>query len=323
MTLGGRIPQSLSLPVSYSVSQNGYVMNMRILTFTSLILASTATFAGQRCPANRCPVSVCSTTICEPTGNVAVCGATGESRLSYSSGPTTKLFMGKDGTIREVMTHWEALHRAVEAEQLETDLVAVRSELETATVDLTATKTELAALKEQSAIQVAALQQALDALKQKMGQQTKVASNQKARAEKAEVAQKAAADEAVKLKTAGEEAAKLAQQNLAKVEGNLKQTAEERDSLKVANENLQKEVKQMVAARTKAEEEITAAQIEITAAQIEIQKMKQEAIESKKTQVAKNAEDSEAPADGGDSPAEQPNEEAPATEENNLRISRQ
>lgn len=151
MTLGGRIPQSLSLPVSYSVSQNGYVMNMRILTFTSLILASTATFAGQRCPANRCPVSVCSTTICEPTGNVAVCGATGESRLSYSSGPTTKLFMGKDGTIREVMTHWEALHRAVEAEQLETDLVAVRSELETATVDLTATKTELAALKEQSA----------------------------------------------------------------------------------------------------------------------------------------------------------------------------
>ena len=51
--------------------------------------------------------------------------------------------------------------------------------------------------------------------------------------------------------------------------------------------------------------------------------MKQEAIESKKTQVAKNAEDSEAPADGGDSPAEQPNEEAPATEENNLRISRQ
>jgi hypothetical protein len=316
MTLGGRIPQSLSLPVSYSVSQNGYVMNMRILTFTSLILASTATFAGQRCPANRCPVSVCSTTICEPTGNVAVCGATDESRLSYSSGPTTKLFMGKDGTIREVMTHWEALHRAVEAEQLETDLVAVRSELETATVDLTATKTELAALKEQSAIQVAALQQALDALKQKMGQQTKVASNQKARAEKAEVAQKAAADEAVKLKTAGEEAAKLAQQNLAKVEGNLKQTAEERDSLKVANENLQKEVKQMVAARTKAEEEITAAQIEI-------QKMKQEAIESKKTQVAKNAEDSEAPADGGDAPAEQPNEEAPATEENNLRISRQ
>ena len=123
MTLGGRIPQSLSLPVSYSVSQNGYVMNMRILTFTSLILASTATFAGQRCPANRCPVSVCSTTICEPTGNVAVCGATGESRLSYSSGPTTKLFMGKDGTIREVMTHWEALHRVVEAEQLETDAV--------------------------------------------------------------------------------------------------------------------------------------------------------------------------------------------------------
>lgn len=274
---------------------------MRILTFTSLLLSGTVGLAGQCCPSNCCPPPVCEPACSVPAQQLSCCGSTSNAGISYASGPTTKLFKGKDGTIREVITHWEALHRVVEAESLEADLAAVRTELDSASTELEAAKTELAALKQQSATQVAALQKELSALKKKMGQQSKIASNQKVRADKAEAV--------------GAKAAKQAQQNLAKLEGTLKQTAEERDSLKTANQKLKKRAEKMAAARTKAEEEIAA-----TKAQLK--KMKQEAIESKKTQVAKSEE--EAPVESSDAPAEEPKEEdAPTTDENNLRISLQ
>ena len=68
-----------------------------------------------------------------------------------SYGPTTKYWKGKDGEIRETITHWEALHRSVEAEHLEKEVAEVRTELTSAKAEVSKTKQQLAEAKASAA----------------------------------------------------------------------------------------------------------------------------------------------------------------------------
>ncbi len=249
-------------------------MKNHILLAPTLVLGLTMAFADyshggsrQKCQ----PTNCCTQPACKKCGGTTACGTT-------SSGPTTKWFKAKDGTIREVMTHWEALHRAVDADNMEIELRATRSELE-------ATTSELAALKETSAAQVAALEQQLAELKSQLNEKNKAVQNQKKRANTAEAARKASEQKVASLTEAGKKSEKM----IAEIQKNLQQTASERDALKAANDKLQADVKTREEANAKLNETINAAQAEIA-------KMKQEAIESKKAAVAaeKKAEEAEA-----------------------------
>ena len=156
------------------------IMNNRMIIASTLLLGLTATFANQaECGQKR----ICQTTTCCPQPACKKCGGACAASSS-ASGPTTKWFKAKDGTIREVMTHWEALHRAVDADNMEIELKATQAELES-------TKSELSAVKEASAAQVASLEQQLADLKSQLEAKDKVVQNQKKRANTAEAAKKA------------------------------------------------------------------------------------------------------------------------------------
>ena len=237
-------------------------MKLQVIAMGAIALCCTAAEAKKvKCcaPANCCPTPVCSSPC----------------QSSCSNGPTTKLWKGKDGVIRETITHWEALHRSVEADKLEEDLATVRGELDS-------TKSELAALQEKAAADKAQFEQQIAALKAQLDGQTKLAAEQTQRAEKSEAAHKQTSVQ------------------LADVQKNLQQTASERDALKAANDKLQAEVKELVAARKTADESLKAAQAEIAS-------MKQAAIESKKAEVASN-DDEKNPAEG-EEPAPEPAQE--------------
>ncbi len=268
-------------------------MNNRIFLVGTLALGLSfaLTEQAQCAPKQKCPTTNCCPKAgCKKSCGTHVCGTT-------ASGPTTKWFKAKDGTIREVMTHWDALHRAVDADNMEIELRATVAELD-------ATKTELAAVKEASAAQVASLEQQLGELKSQLAAQTKVVQNQKKRANTAEAAHRASEEKVANLVEVG----KKAEMTLAGVQKNLQQTTADRDALKTANDKLQAEMNSVTEAKAKADDAIKAAQAEIA-------KMKQEAIESKKAEVAtqeKEKGDSAAPANAA---TEEKPVEAPVVEE--------
>ena len=147
-------------------------MSKQILAFSMFFAAVVSTEAGQRncCPATCAPIGCTKVKSCAPLAvSTTSCAPVGcPTTISRSHGPTTKYFKAKDGTIREVMTHWAALHRAVEADHLDEKLATAETELE-------ATRARLAELQQQSASQLAEMQTQLDALKNQLSEQTKVA----------------------------------------------------------------------------------------------------------------------------------------------------
>ncbi len=232
-------------------------MNTRILTVTFLFLACTTVEAGL----------------------FSKCGSAKNRRAqracvkARSQGPTTNLWKGKDGEIRQVISYWAALHRSVDAEKLELDLAGVQSELETS-------QAELVALQGKAAADKASFEQQIAKLKTQLGKQRKLAASQNQRAEKAEAAHTKSVSQVASLRETG----KKTQTILTKVQNDLKQTAADRDKLTAANAQLQKDMADMTAAK----DEATAA---VQAAQAEIKKMKQDALEAKKAAVVKeNAE---------------------------------
>ncbi len=245
-------------------------MNKRILTLTFVVLACSTLEAGRvrKCRLlTKCRTQKACTTSC-------------------ASGPTTRLWKGKDGEIREVITHWEALHRSVEADKLEVELAGVQSELET-------TQAEVVALRDKAAADKASFEQQIAKLKTQLGGQRKLAANQKQRAAKAEA-------NVASLR----EADRKTQAILTKVQNELKQTAADRAKLTAANAQLQKDMADMTAAK----DEATSA---VQAAQAEIEKMKQEALESKKaTVVEENAEYEDDPPKDKDAATDEPSEVA-------------
>ena len=245
-------------------------MNTRILTLTFVVLACTTVDAGgvRKCrPTTKCRSQQACTNSC-------------------ANGPTTKLWKGKDGEIREVITHWAALHRSVEADQLEVDLAGVQS--------------ELVALQEKTAADKASFEQQLAKLKNQLGQQRKLAASEKQRADKAVAAHAKSASEVASLR----EANKKTQTILTKVQNDLKQTDTDRDKLTAANAQLQKDVADMTAAKDEAASAVQAAQAEI-------KKMKQDALESKKAAVVSESGDYEKdPPKDDDAAAEEEKPEA-------------
>ena len=121
---------------------------------------------------------------------------------------------------------------------------------------------------------------------------------------KAEAAHKMCIEEVAQLREAG----KKQDEALASTKGELKTTTEERDALKTAKADLEKQVTDLTAAKNAAEEALKAAQAEM-------EKMKQEAAESKKAAVeGEPAKEGEDPNAGGEKPPEAGTEPAPATE---------
>lgn len=261
------------------------IMKHRILLIATLTFGVTSTLTGQ---AQSAPKRNCRTVNCCPQPASKVSRRTQVCRTS-ASGPTTKWFKAKDGTIREVMTHWDALHRAVDADNMEIELRAKVAELD-------ATRAELASVKEASAAKVASLEQQLAEVKSQFEAQKKATQDQNERANVAEAAHKASEAKVASLVEAG----KKAETTLANVQKDLQQTMVDRDALKAANDKLQAEMKSVAEARAKADDAMKAAQEELA-------KMKQEAIESRKAEVATR----ETEKGDGAEPVEEVTEEKP------------
>ena len=131
-------------------------------------------------------------------------------------------------------------------------------------------------------------------------------ATQKELADKAETAHKMCIEEVAQLREQG----KKQEETLAGTKSELKSVSEERDSLKTAKADLEKQVTDLTASKNAAEEALKAAQAEL-------EKMKQEAAEAKKAAVesesaAKAGADPNAGGDaGGEKPTEPGTEPAP------------
>lgn len=167
---------------------------------------------------------------------------------------TTQWYRAKDGTVRKMLPYWDAMHRAEDADKLETELQQARTELAAAKTqaealqkELEAARAQLAQLKTSSETQSAELKKQIDSEKT-------AAASQKERADKAENAHKTAIGQVATLR---EEALRQAE-SLTGVRTELKATAEERDALKVRSEELQKAVTAAETAAKQAREELEA-----------------------------------------------------------------
>lgn len=165
---------------------------------------------------------------------------------------TTQWYRAKDGTVRKMLPYWDAMHRAEDADKLETELQQARTELAAAKTqaealqkELEAARAQLAQLKTSSETQSAELKKQIDSEKT-------AAASQKERADKAENAHKTAIGQVATLR---EEALRQAE-SLTGVRTELKATAEERDALKVRSEELQKAVTAAETAAKQAREEL-------------------------------------------------------------------
>lgn len=181
---------------------------------------------------------------------------------------TTQWYRAKDGTVRKMLPYWDAMHRAEDADKLEAELQKSQTDLAAAQTAAAQTATELAAAKSQAATlqqeleavraQLAQLKSASETqsaeLKKQIDSEKTAVATQKERADKAENAHKTAVGQVASLR---EEAVRQAE-TLTGVRTELKNTAEERDALKVRNEELQKAVTAAETAAKQAREELEA-----------------------------------------------------------------
>ena len=116
-------------------------------------------------------------------------------RRNKTTTTTTQWYKAKDGTLRKMLPYWDAMHRAEDADKLETDLQKSQADLAAAQASNAQTTAELTAAKAQAeALQKeleAARAQVAELTKQVSSEKTSVAS-QKERADKAENAHKTA-----------------------------------------------------------------------------------------------------------------------------------
>jgi len=197
-------------------------------------------------------------------------------------------YTAKDGTCREMVPYMTALSRAEDADDMEIKLKSTRGELNSVRVAAESTKSEADAATAALEVQIAELQKQLDAEKQNVARQTE-------RADTAEAAHKLCIESVAQLR----DEAIQNEKNLASTKAELKSATDDRDSLKSANAELEKQVAELNAAKTAADEARKAAQEELAT-------IKQDAAEAKKAEV----QDEPAPKDGnkpktdGDKPAD-------------------
>ena len=221
-----------------------------------------------------------------------------EGNTCCSTGQTTRWYKAKDGTFREMMPYMKALDRAEDADDMEPVLKQTQADLAAANTKIESVTAEAAQAEAAMEAQIAELTKQLEAEKQ-------VVASQKERGDKAEAAHKLCIEEVAQLREAG----KKQEEALTATKAELKTVVEERDTLNTAKADLEKQVADVTAAKTAAEDALKAAQAEL-------EKMKQEAAESKKAAVEGEpaAEEGADPAAGGEKPPEpgvEPTPEAP------------
>jgi chromosome segregation ATPase len=169
-------------------------------------------------------------------------------------------------------------------------LAGVRSELEKS-------QAELVALRDKAAAEKASFEQQIARLENQLGKQRKLAASEKQRAEKAESAHSKSVSEVAGLRDAD----KKTQVILTTLKNDLKQTAADRDKLTAANAQLQKDMADITAAKTKADSAVQAAHAEI-------KKMKQDALEARKAAIVEEDTDEEKdpPKDDDDAAEDEP-----------------
>lgn len=207
-------------------------------------------------------------------------------------------YKAKDGTYREQLPYWTAMSRAEDADDLEIKLKAVEQ-------TLTETQAAQEATVKSAADEKTALESQIAALTQELAAAKQTAVSEKERADKAE----ASLAETVKLAAELELAKKTGDEALTAVRGELKATQDDRDAMKTANADLQKQVAALNESRSALE-----AQLKSTQDQLE--KMKQDAAPTTKPEVVeeKKAEGdpaAEPKSEGSESP-EAPKEEPAA-----------
>jgi chromosome segregation ATPase len=179
----------------------------------------------------------------------------------------TRWYKAKDGTYREMLPYAKALSRAEDADDMEPVLKQAQADLVTANEQIEAIRSEAAKAKAELESQLAVLRNQMEAEQQNV-------VSQKERADKAEAAHKACIEQVAQLR----EEAKKKDEALASAKSELNTVTEDRNRLKTANTDLEKQVSDLNAARTAAEEALKKAQEELA-------KAKQEATESKKAKV--------------------------------------
>lgn len=242
-----------------------------------LILLTVISAGGMVAEAGHRACCVSAKSNCCPTnGNGSTCGS-------------KQWYKAKDGTFREMLPYSKALSRAEDADDMEIQLKGVQAELATAKTTIETVQADATKQKSELESQIAALTQQLEAERQNVVAQTE-------RGDKAEAAHKQCVEQIAGLRDSG----KKTEESLKVVQGELKNTTEERDSLKTARAELEQKLTDMTAAKTAAEE---AAKV----SQQELEKMKQEAAEAKKA--ALEAEEKAKKA------TPEPNPEKPATDD--------
>lgn len=205
---------------------------------------------------------------------------------------TTQWYKAKDGTYREMLPYAKALSRAEDADDMEPVLKKAQADLTAANEQIAAIRSESEKIKAELEAQVAELRQQLDAEKQSV-------AALKDRVNKAEEAHKLCIEQVAQLKDDG----KKKEEVLATAKADLTKVSEERDSLKAATADLEKQVSALTDAKNGLEEKLKAAQAEL-------EKVKQEAAESKKAQVeeekAEKKDETPKDAPAGDKQGETP-----------------
>jgi chromosome segregation ATPase len=200
--------------------------------------------------------------------------------------PAVQWYKAKDGTLREKLPYWTALSRAEDADDMEIKLRDVQAELQSTSAALAETKAASEKLKAEFEAQLAEL-------KQQLADERQQVASQKERGDKAEAALTSANAQITELTGVSKKSA----EDLAAVSTELKNVVAERDGLKSANTDLQKQVTDLTAAKN-------AADAALKTTQDELNKAKQEAVESKKVQVQAEApkKDDEGKPEGGTDP---------------------
>ena len=223
------------------------------------------------------------------------CSTCKNEQTCCSSCQTTRWYKAKDGTYREMMPYMKALSRAEDADDMEPVLKQTQEELTTAKAEIEAVKAESAKLNADMEAQLAELKAQLETEKQSV-------VSMKERGDKAEAAHKLCVDQVAQLR----DEAKKNEEALTSTKGELKSVSEERDALKTAGAELEKQVTELTAAKEAAEGARKKAEEEL-------EKAKQAAAESKKAQVEEEPapKDGDAPKADGEKPPEAGGEPAP------------
>ena len=203
---------------------------------------------------------------CRLASNPSCCQTSGDSCPASACG-STRWHKAKDGTFREMMSYKDALSRAEDADDMEFQLKGVQEQLVAAQASIETVQSDAATLKSSLESRIAALQQQLEAERQAV-------ATQKERGDQAEAAHKQCIEQVAGLREAG----KKNDEALKAVQGELRTTTEERDSLKAARAELEQKLSYMTAAKTSAEESAKVRQQEL-------EKLKHDAAESKKPEI--------------------------------------